>query len=234
MITDYLQELIICGKAKNVTFNGVGGASVYRMPKGNHAVLHNLIIYPYLDLSEFDDFGNIGQVSLRNLQQCRISSKLSTNHFMFRFDLQQVGDFFIPVNSQNIETWLTHNSDIFFEFLHSPLSSGWGTVAGDLPPVSNNPNKPIVGYGVTGVGLQATARIDYNDVNLTNVRPFNTFSPPPAGSNSFAEFTFPANADTVINTRAPGSDMYNFTFPMFTAQLVLIDGNPGEHFKQSQ
>jgi hypothetical protein len=239
MITPYLEELIHMGKAQNITFNGMGGVSIYRIPKGKHAVLHNLIVHPFTDLDATEDYDTIVDMMKKVLQQFTITSKTSANHFMFRFGLQTIdtgaGIVYQPTyGGGSIDTYLTHSMDVVFEWLHAPDPSVWTLSEAPLPAESNNPSRTNIGYGtVASGGLASMDDLRYNDVSSSRYKPFGSFTPS-NGINAFNEFQFPANADTRMNVIIPGSKtLYPYNFPMFTAQMVLIDGNPNSKFKPS-
>lgn len=239
MITPYLEQLICEGNAQNITFNGMGGVSVFRIPKGKRAILHNLIIYPFTDLTAAQNFDSIPDMMKKVLQQFTITSKTSKNHFMIRFGLvvlpTATGLLYQPTfDRSDIDTYLTHSGDIFFEWLHSPNPSAWTLTEAQLPAESNNPSQTKIGYGTAATtGLAATDDVRYNDPDAARYKPFSSFTPA-TGIRAFNEFQFPANASTRTNIIAPASkDLYPFTFPMFTAQIVIIDGNPNKNFKPS-
>jgi len=241
MITQRLEELICTGKAQNITFNCTGGASIFKMPPGKHAVLHSIRVAPFSDLNPGVDWNKIDNLSNRMMQQLTISSKLSTNSFLFRFSCIQSGFSdvtaqYMPFGQETVETYLTHETDIFFEWLHAPKISAWARTNSVIPGRANNPNRPIIGYGTDAsggvAGLVATARIDYNDATNSEVKNYSNFIAP-ASPNSFNEFKIPASNDTRQQPSDYNKVMSFYGFPIVTAQIVLIDGNNGIHFKGS-
>lgn len=243
MMTRYLEELVCRGKAKVSTLALTGGCSIYKIPQGKHVVITQITAFPFCDLDPDDNFNDFQAVVRRVMHQLRISSKLSSNHFIYRWNINwsfsdDVGSvLFLPISAPVINNvYLTHQDNIFFEWAHNPDPNAY-TVLDGIVPMRSNPTPVPLGYGsdVSPTFQKSIAELKFNDVSDSRVHPFGQFTPG-GSANTYNQFQYPVNSDTSIQAGNPTldpSEAYLYRSPLLNVQMVIIDGTPGEHFKPS-
>lgn len=235
MITPYLEKLIHQGKAQVLTLALTGGCSILKMPASKHCVITGITAFPFYDLPNGEDFNKSDNLAARCMHQLRIGSQQSSNVFMYRWSFKTIQNtlpspaMFVPDQQpvQN-DVYLLHTDHIFFEWLHNPKPGAWSTVLGAVPSEASD-IQPPVGYG-TEIALDT---LRYNDAVNSRMTPYGQFNKTGLGTVQFNQFQFANSNDTKITTKNPELSNWLYTLPLLNVQLVMIDGTPGDNWKNS-
>lgn len=240
MITPILEQLIHEGKAYVQTLSLVGGVCILKVAEGKHVVITSIKSSPFFDLPAGTDFNKTDDLAGRCIKQLRISSKLSSNVFMYRWSFRTVQNqgagsnqfLNVPDSEGQQETvYLTHQGNIYFEWAHNPKLNAFTTNTGTVPPPAN-PENPPISYGSTFPTLEL---LNLNDPNNCRIQPFGLFQDIGGGGVvAFNQFQFPINNDTRLVVKNPELNNWAYTFPMVQVQMVVIDGTPGKNFKKTK
>lgn len=240
MITPLLEKLILEGKAFHGTFVHTGRSSRLQLPENSRIIVHHLQVQHFAD-TEGTETTNFDAMTAKALHQLRVGSDKTNSYFIIRSNI----DFQLSLEDPDapqkyicngvweLDTFLTHESDVFFEFTRAPKISGWvetfNQIPGRIPNVS-----PPNGYGNDSNGGIATQdQLDFGVAPANLVR----FRGSQGGSDFGQVQSFnlnwgvsPITALTPINTASPAGI---YSFPITTVSYVLIQGIQKGHFNPS-
>jgi hypothetical protein len=241
MLTPLLERLLCEGKAQAGVYNGAFDSSCMEIPKGKFVIIHHLEVFPYASVAVSDDFYDERLVMNQIIHTMRVGSSKANNYFTFRNEIRAIYsdtvklNFYLPVGTVNIDTWITAQTRVFFEFANNNSIDNWlQPLPAPYPEVYDN-LKPPLGYGTKGNGGTNTQRsMGLGDVDNTSIYPRGIKSfPGLAGVSGKLEFNMPFNVDTQLNPPIIDDPKGIYSFPVYNVSYLLIDGNPTDVFKQS-